>query len=101
MKKNYDVFTALVAIAILCCLPFQASAAKPKEKKSHPVVIAYVTSWSHILPDPEVVTHVNYAFGHVTESFNGIGIANEERLRAVVAVKRQKTSHNSQNRPCS
>lgn len=57
-----------------------------------PVVLAYVTSWSSIIPDPEVVTHINYAFGHVTESFDGIRIDNEGRLKTIVALKKQKPS---------
>ena len=36
------------------------------------VVVAYVTSWSEVMPDPQYMTHINYAFGHVNESFNGV-----------------------------
>jgi chitinase len=70
------------------------------------VVLAYVTSWSTIMPDPNYVTHINYAFGHVNETFNGIminrpprqGAANdgratsEDRLRSIVELKQQKPS---------
>ena len=45
------------------------------------VIVAYVTSWSSIMPDPQYMTHINYAFGHVSETFNGVGIDNENRLR--------------------
>ena len=48
------------------------------------VVVAYVTSWSEVMPDPQYMTHINYAFGHVNESFNGVKIDNEERLRQIV-----------------
>ncbi len=54
------------------------------------VVIAYVTSWSEEMPDPRYMTHINYAFGHVNESFDGVKIDNEERLRQIVALKEQK-----------
>ena len=54
------------------------------------VIVAYVTSWSSIMPDPQYMTHINYAFGHVSETFNGVGIANENRLREIVALKAQK-----------
>ncbi len=53
------------------------------------VVVAYVTSWSDVMPEPSHVTHINYAFGHVNETFDGVGIANEERLRSIVALKQQ------------
>ena len=65
------------------------SPAKQTEVTTPKVVIAYVTSWSDILPNPSLVTHINYAFGHVTESFNGVRINNEERLQQIVALKEQ------------
>ena len=42
------------------------------------VVVAYVTSWTRTIPDPDVMTHINYAFGHVNTSFDGVRIDNEE-----------------------
>jgi chitinase len=36
------------------------------------------------------MTHINYAFGHVNETFNGVKIDNEERLRSIVALKKEK-----------
>ena len=53
-------------------------------------VVAYVTSWSEVMPDPQYMTHINYAFGHVNESFNGVKIDNEERLRQIVDLRKQK-----------
>jgi len=78
-----------------------------QQPQNNPVVLAYVTSWSSILPDPDYVTHINYAFGHVNESFNGVIINRpprpgsnvpdgrataEDRLRSVVELKKQKPS---------
>lgn len=54
------------------------------------VVVAYVASWSEVMPDPQYMTHINYAFGHVNESFNGVKIDNEERLRQIVDLRKQK-----------
>lgn len=54
------------------------------------VIVAYVTSWSKEIPDPRYMTHINYAFGHVSETFDGVSISNEERLREIVALKAQK-----------
>ena len=51
------------------------------------VVVAYVTSWSKVMPDPKYMTHINYAFGHVNETFDGVGIANPERLQQIVKLK--------------
>lgn len=54
------------------------------------IVLAYVTSWSRIMPDPNMVTHINYAFGHVNKTFNGVRIDNPDRLGAIVELKKQK-----------
>ena len=35
------------------------------------------------------MTHINYAFGHVNESFDGVRIDNEERLKQIVDLKKQ------------
>ena len=59
-------------------------------KKAEPVVVAYVTSWTQVVPDPTVMTHLNYAFGHVNEQFNGVRIDNEQRLRSLVSLKEQQ-----------
>jgi chitinase len=58
--------------------------------ENNKIVLAYVTSWSEILPDPHFVTHINYAFGHVNNTFDGIRIDNEERLKSIVRLKNQK-----------
>ncbi|UAY54151.1 glycosyl hydrolase family 18 protein [Arachidicoccus terrestris] len=51
------------------------------------VALAYVTSWSKGLPDPTYLTHINYAFGHVNATFNGIDISNPDKLKGIVALK--------------
>lgn len=60
--------------------------------KPDKVVVGYVTSWSSAMPDANLVTHYNYAFGHVTETFNGVRIDNPERLKQIVALKEQNPS---------
>lgn len=58
-----------------------------------PMVLAYVTSSeSAPLPDPAYVTHINYAFGYVSESFDGIIIQNEDRLKEISDLKRVSPS---------
>ncbi|MBR6128299.1 MAG: hypothetical protein IKQ07_01560 [Bacteroidaceae bacterium] len=75
----------LLSILAFLCVCLNVSAGK-----TEPVVVAYVTSWSHVMPDPTVMTHINYAFGHVNEQFNGVRIDNEQRLRDIVALKKQQ-----------
>ncbi len=74
----------LLSVFLVSC------ATKKPAKKS--VVLAYVTSWTSIMPDPAVLTHINYAFGHVTDSFNAVRVDNGERLHSLVALKAQKPS---------
>ena len=44
------------------------------------------------MPDPAAVTHINYAFGHVNDTHDGVRIDNEERLRSIVALKKVNPS---------
>lgn len=71
--------------AILMC--GSAAFAQDKEAESKYVVVAYVTSWTRVMPDPFVMTHINYAFGHVNDTFNGVRIDNPRRLKSLVALK--------------
>ena len=61
----------LLLAGSLCLLHSCGKTSKPADTPAK-VVIAYVTSWSKVMPDPSLVTHINYAFGHVTDSFNGV-----------------------------
>lgn len=51
------------------------------------VVVAYVTSWGDVIPDASLVTHINYAFGHVKDTFDGVRVDNPDRLREIVKLK--------------
>jgi chitinase len=102
MKKHLLQLSIALLISSIA-----AYAQQPPPPESNSVVLAYVTSGSAIIPDPDYITHINYAFGHVNETFNGIminrsprvGTVNydgrpsaEERLRSIVALKMQKPS---------
>lgn len=76
-------FTA-IALLLMTGSP-QRSCAQGKNKK---VVIAYVTSWSTVMPDPTYLTHINYAFGHVNDNFDGVRIDNEARLKSIIELKK-------------
>ncbi len=74
---------AMLAMALLL------SCSGAPKTGSDRVVVAYVTSWTDVMPDPSVLTHINYAFGGVTPTFDGVRISNEDRLRSIVALKGQ------------
>lgn len=57
-----------------------------QSKKPH--IVSYVTSWTKPIPDPNLISHINYAFGHVNQTFNGIKLDNPERLREIVKLRK-------------
>ena len=81
MKKYGILKILLIAVAIVAT--FSAKAADGKR------IVGYVTSWGKTLPDPKLLTNINYAFGHVTDSFDGVRIDNPGRLKSVVALKKK------------
>jgi len=68
---------------ILLALPLAILA---QGKKPH--IVSYVTSWTKPVPDPNLISHINYAFGHVNDTFNGVKIDNPERLREIVKLRK-------------
>lgn len=78
--------TAFYAILAACMLAFSSCRQAPAEKEH--VIIAYVTSWTDEMPDPSVMTHINYAFGHVNDTFDGVRIDNPDRLASLVGLKK-------------
>ena len=76
-----NVLIALAAILMCGC--------HASDTEKDYVVVAYVTSWTNEIPDPFVMSHINYAFGHVNDTFDGVRIDNPDRLREIVALKKQ------------
>ena len=89
MKKIKMMMAAALGVLVSCGSVKSGEEAIAASRESK-VVVAYVTSWSEVMPDPQYMTHINYAFGHVNESFNGVKIDNEERLRQIVDWRKQK-----------
>lgn len=76
-------FLRYLLIAVLSVVSLSGKSADNKR------IVGYVTSWGNTLPDPKLLTNINYAFGHVTDSFDGVRIDNASRLRNVVALKKK------------
>lgn len=72
----------------LMMLAFSACVSPSEVAEKDRVVVAYVTSWSDVIPDPFCMTHINYAFGHVNDTFDGVRIDNPQRLKDMVALKK-------------
>lgn len=84
-SMRYDNLRLLIAV-IAVTLFATARAASPEK-----VIVGYVTSWSDVIPDPTTMTHINYAFGNVNDTFDGVGVANPERLRKIAALKKSES----------
>ena len=82
MKRLLSLLVAMP----FCFVTFLSSCADNPAEKDF-IVVAYVTSWSRVMPDPAVMTHINYAFGHVNDTFDGVRISKPDRLRQIVALK--------------
>lgn len=89
--NKFCAFWVLLSI-ISACSPAKYSLKNSENKKPEfePVVLAYIFRFNDEPIDPTYITHINYAFGHVNDCFNGVRINNEDNLRRVVKLKEQK-----------
>ena len=67
--------------------PFQ-----PVAPPSETVVVGYAVYWEDSLPDPSLVTHINYAFAHIKSDFESLDIKSPSRLSMIAALKKTKPS---------
>ena len=67
--------------------PFQ-----PIDPPSETVVVGYAVYWEDSMPDPSLVTHINYAFAHIKGDFETLDIKSPNRLSKIVALKKTKPS---------
>lgn len=77
-------------LPIICLFQFSLNSLGEETCESdnkNKVIVGYVTSWSNDIPDPNLLTHINYAFGHVKDTFDGVKIDNPSRLRTITGLK--------------
>lgn len=82
-----SVVTLAAASAFVGCKPAAKTADTETATPEKQIVVAYVTGWSSCMPDPNLMTHINYAFGHVADSFDSVRIQNTARLDSIVALR--------------
>ena len=77
-------------LILTCLLALMMPALAGQHKDDGPVVAAYVTGWNKDMPLPDcsVLTHINYAFGNVNKTYDGVIIQRPERLRELVELKK-------------
>ena len=84
MLKALDSYRK--AVVLLCAAIFAGINVTAAD--TDPYVCVYVTSWTDDVPDVSRVNCINYAFGHVSESFDSVCIDNEGRLRQLLELKK-------------
>lgn len=86
--KFFVAFFASLFVVVSCTSKYEV-AKKKSSNVIQKVIVAYVTSWTTDIPDAKFITHINYAFGHVSDDFMGVRIDNPERLKELVTLKTQ------------
>ena len=61
----------------------------PSAPPAGTVIVGYAVWWENTLPDPSLMTHLNYAFALIQNDFETLDIKSESRLRLMVALKKQ------------
>ncbi|MBR5018671.1 MAG: glycoside hydrolase family 18 protein [Bacteroidales bacterium] len=86
---------SLFLLAVACCLAACTSKSPSQEElgtkhgdPAEKILLAYVFRMNE-LPDATYLTHINYAFGHVNDSFNGVRLDQPDELHRLVSIKRQ------------
>ena len=60
----------------------------PVEAPDGLVVVGYATYWDKTIPNPTLLTHINYAFAHIKSDFESLDIKTTSRLKQIVSLKR-------------
>ena len=90
MKMKKMLCLAMAAMMLTIATTATAAQKQKAAAANEKIVVAYVCSWTSLrLPDPTLMTHINYAFGHVNQTFDGCDVQNEPFLRQVVGLKQQ------------
>lgn len=88
MPMNHFKFRFLSILVLLSFFWIGCSLTANSENfQEEKVIVAYVTSWSDVIPDPSHFTILNYAFGHVNDTFDGVKIDNIERFQQMIRLK--------------
>ena len=51
------------------------------------IIVGYATYWDTTMPDPSLLTHINYSFAHIKSDFESLDLKNESRLAKIAALK--------------
>lgn len=94
-KSNIFISLGVILLCTMCLCKehgaFEMFAAKKSAVAANTSMmnVAYVISDSKCLPDPNLVTHIYYAFAEVKPDFTGVDIINPERFQQIVDLKKE------------
>lgn len=98
MKRNY-IFAGFLSIAIVAMTAFAVLAdpqgstlIRPDGKSADmapKIALAYVVDRYDELPEPDMFSHLIYAFGVFNDDYDGVVIRYPEKLKAMAALKEQ------------
>ena len=58
------------------------------------IIVGYATYWDTRMPDPTLLTHINYAFALIKDDFESLDVKKPARLKQIVALKSQNPDLN-------
>ena len=61
----------------------------PADPPSETVIVGYAVYWESSMPDPTLLTHINYAFALIKNDFESLDIKTTSRLKNIVALKKR------------
>ena len=65
------------------------ASSKAKQTNEKPIILSYVWHDYEELPNPTLLTHINYAFGHLDKkTFDRVDIDNPKHFREVTGLKK-------------
>lgn len=59
----------------------------PIMPRTDKVIVGYATDWEKTMPEPTLLTHINYAYAYVKDDSESLDIRNIDRLTQIVALK--------------
>ena len=87
--RNLTILLAAALCLVACTAkgPTQEELGTKHGDPAEKILLAYVFRMQE-LPDATYLTHINYAFGHVNDSFNGVRLDQPDELHRLVSIKR-------------
>ena len=85
------IITLLLTLFILCGCGKESNKSTPGSIETQEyIIVGYATYWDTVIPDPTLLTHINYSFAKIKSDFESLDIRTPSRLEEIVALKQIK-----------